>query len=361
MLTNVKLRNIKCFDNLDLDLAGLNVLTGVNGSGKSTFIQSVLMVEQSANHSSLRLNGSLVEIGDYSDLLHEPAEEYCTSIEVIVDGSCYGWGYPQDVELSAIVSPELPVLFNEGESFSGFSDFLYVSAERWGPRNNVPLNLNSKNETWLGKHGEYTISLLGMLSENPVKLSKEDPRCHENQNDILILDNIIAWMGEISPNVSIDAQIVEHAMVAYTTFGFGKSRKYRATNVGFGLSYALSIVTALLVAKKGSLVIIENPEAHLHPKGQSKLGQLISLAANAGVQVLVETHSDHVVNAIRVHLKEERLKADDVNLFYFSRKESDKGVLSSVTTIEVDQAGEIMNWPDGFLDEWNINLGKLLA
>ncbi|WP_180834594.1 AAA family ATPase, partial [Vibrio parahaemolyticus] len=62
----------------------------------------------------------------------------------------------------------------------------------------------------------------------------------------------------------------------------------------------LPIVLALLVTKPGGLVIIENPEAHLHPKGQSYLGRLIQRTAEAGVQVIIETHSDHLLNGIRV-------------------------------------------------------------
>lgn len=110
----------------------------------------------------------------------------------------------------------------------------------------------------------------------------------------------------------IKAQAFKHADITTNQYTFG-GESYRAVNVGFGLSYVLPIVLALLVTKPGGLVIIENPEAHLHPRG-SYLGRLIALAAEAGVQVVVETHSDHIINGIR--LMPRLGKVQDKNLLF---------------------------------------------
>ena len=366
MLTNVKLRNVKCFNRFDLDLKNLNVLTGINGSGKSTFIQSILMSEQSANKPFLQLNGDLIEIGEYSELLHEAAEDYGASIEVTVDNTLYHWGYPENTELpNEISTSELPRLGDDADLkyFPGFRDFLYISAERWGPRNNVPLNLNTKNKNWLGKHGEYTIPVLGALSLSTYKLNQEDPRRHEKQNDELILDNIIAWMGEISPNIVIDATVIKEAASAYSSFrhsdGDINSKSYRAVNVGFGLSYALGIVTALLISPKGSLVVIENPEAHLHPQGQSKLGQLMGLAAKAGVQVVTETHSEHVINGARILVRKNILSPSEINILYFKRNDKEKK--SNCEKLDVNEVGQISKWPEGFFDQQAIDMKTLMT
>ena len=80
------------------------------------------------------------------------------------------------------------------------------------------------------------------------------------------------------------------------------SRSYRATNVGFGLSYTLPVIVALL-APAGALCLIENPESHLHPKGQTKLAELAVRASRAGVQVFVETHSDHFMDGVRIAVR----------------------------------------------------------
>ena len=99
----------------------------------------------------------------------------------------------------------------------------------------------------------------------------------------------------------------------------GSSNKYRATNVGFGLSYVFPVIVAALAARAGDLLIIENPEAHIHPKGQMRLGQLLSLAAASGVQVVIETHSDHVLNGIRLAVHERKISHEIVRLHFFER------------------------------------------
>ena len=76
--------------------------------------------------------------------------------------------------------------------------------------------------------------------------------------------------------------------------------RMRPTNMGFGVSYALPVITAGLLAPAGSLLVVENPEAHLHPAGQSRVGRFLAHLAASGVQVVAETHSDHVLNGVRL-------------------------------------------------------------
>ena len=78
---------------------------------------------------------------------------------------------------------------------------------------------------------------------------------------------------------------------------------------------------ALLSAKRGTLVLLENPEAHLHPQGQVRIGELIARTAASGVQILVETHSDHVLNGIRLAVHAGKIEPDQVKLQYFKRGE----------------------------------------
>jgi predicted ATPase len=100
------------------------------------------------------------------------------------------------------------------------------------------------------------------------------------------------------------------------------SKKYHATNVGFGISCTLRIVVVLLASPPGSLIIIEHPEGHLHPSGQTKIGKLISLAASSGIQVIIETHSGHILNGIRVSVHGGLIKPDDIQFNHFQRREN---------------------------------------
>ncbi len=349
MITNLVLENIKCFEELNVELSNLNILTGINGTGKSTVIQSLVLILQSSSKESIELNGSLIEIGDFSDLLHSKASSDRVAISLTIDGKNYSWGYEKSE------NPEpLPVL-NKTSSLalddSTIQSFQYISAERLGPRNNISINLSNPTTNWLGKNGEYTVQVLAGLSQNPSKevLSENDARIHDKCNNKLLLDNVIAWMGEVSPNVNITSTLVERAMIGYNEFNFSDRTKYKATNVGFGLSYALSVVTALIVSKPGDIVILENPEAHLHPMGQSKMGMLMAKAAQSGVQVFAETHSEHVVNGSRIVVRKGDLQPDEMKVIYFSRDEIKQK--SKYDILMVNNFGQLSDWPDGFFDQ----------
>ena len=141
---------------------------------------------------------------------------------------------------------------------------------------------------------------------------------------------------------------------------FGTTNRYKPENVGFGISYGLPVVVALLKAKAGDLVIIENPESHIHPRGQAELGKLIALAAMNDVQIVIETHSDHILNGIRVAVKEKHISNDKVIAFYFDKVVETSEQYSKITNIEIDKNGELSDYPKNMLDEWSNQLLKLI-
>lgn len=98
--------------------------------------------------------------------------------------------------------------------------------------------------------------------------------------------------------------------------------------------------------------MVENPEAHLHPAGQSRLGGFLARVAGSGVQVLIETHSDHVVNGVRLAVAAERtIAADDTIVHFFGEGEP--------AVIELNEHGRLTEWPDGFFDQIENDLGRL--
>ena len=117
---------------------------------------------------------------------------------------------------------------------------------------------------------------------------------------------------------------------------------------------------SLLSAKQGELIIIENPESHIHPRGQAELGKLIALTAMNDVQIIVETHSDHVLNGIRVAVREKELSEHKVVLFYFDKVVEPSEQYSKVTNIEIDKHGELSDYPKNMLEEWSNQILKLI-
>lgn len=367
MLERIALRNFKCFDELDLTCSPLTLLCGVNGMGKSSIIQALLVLRQSVssgelNRGKLVLGGELTDIGTGQDVLFEDAEEDVVAFKL------HHQVPPHPLDLTFRYSREADRLSANDEDLAGLDGWdgippvggvlMYVSAERVGPR-----KLYSQSETFahsghIGARGEYALNYLA-ARQNEV-LAPDDPR-QVNQSGHRLLDVVDHWLQEVTPGARLQLESVRDADAIIAGFSFDRpgdvtTRRFRATNVGFGLSYALPVLTALL-APSDSLCLIENPEAHLHPRGQTRLAELTVRAALAGVQVIVETHSDHFIDGIRIAVRDGLIGPDAAAFHYFAR-EGGKTVVSSP---EVDADGRLSSWPAGFFDQHEENLARLLA
>lgn len=229
--------------------------------------------------------------------------------------------------------------------------------------------VNSKN---IGNHGEFTAHFIEVYNGDDVEfenlLHKDsitiDTVTGKEITNKTLINQINLWMGEISPNVNVRTTSISSDYIlleyVYKQPNFGNTNRYKPENVGFGISYGLPIVVSLLSAKPGELIIIENPESHIHPRGQAELGKLIAKVAMNDVQVIVETHSDHILNGIRVAVKEEEISNEKVVLFYFERIIDADEQYSKITNIEIDSAGELSEYPPNMLDEWSNQLLKLV-
>jgi predicted ATPase len=173
-------------------------------------------------------------------------------------------------------------------------------------------------------------------------------------------NQVEAWIGEISPGTRIEIESHSAIDLVSLQYSYGLSNPYRSTNVGFGITYILPIIVALLFATPDTLIILENPEAHLHPKGQSKMGELLALVASYGIQIIVETHSDHILNGIRRAVRQEKLNAQNVQIHYFERHSHNGLASTKVISPKLDQDGRIDIWPEGFFDQSEKDLMELL-
>ena len=168
------------------------------------------------------------------------------------------------------------------------------------------------------------------------------------------------WLQDVSPGAHLELETIAAADALMAGFTFDRpgdvaSKRHRATNVGFGLSYVLPVVVALL-SEPGTLCLIENPESHLHPRGQTKLAELASRASKAGVQIFVETHSDHFMDGVRIAVRDGIIQPEEATFHFFERE----GTKSVITSPEIDADGRLSRWPTGFFDQHEMNLVRLL-
>ena len=375
MIRRIKLSNFKCFQSLNLFCAPLTLLCGLNGMGKSSVIQALLVLRQSIESGDLRdgrlvLGGELSDLGTGTDVLFEDAQSDVIGFEIESDEIEKTWALSFDCSQTTdqLTSTEgnsnqstslVPMDWQEVPPFG--HNLLYIDAERVGPRKSYPLSETLARRADFGIASEYALNYLN-LHQNEL-LPSDDSRCSglpDNRKHRLV-DVVNHWLQGVTPGAHLELDTVPAADALIAGFSFDRpgdvpTRSFRATNVGFGLSYTLPVILALL-AEPGTLCLIENPEAHLHPRGQTKLAELAVRASLADVQVIVETHSDHFMDGVRIAVRDGLISPDKTAIHYFERPDGE----TVVTSPQIDDDGRLSTWPVGFFDQHEENLAKLLA
>jgi len=340
-----------------LPLRRMTVLTGTNGAGKSTLIQALLLARQASEDervSVVQLNGPYgLEIGEADDALNVSAEDQIIQVLLCVEGDWREYAFVAEIEGRVLHLPierrpdPLPTLLS-----SPGMQFTYLNAERLGPRDQLSVTSAEISNIGVGVRGEYVAQAITLRErDNVIDVLRHPASLHVQT----LRAQVEAWMSDIVRPIRIETQWPLGMTTSAIRFQAPDidSQPLRPGNVGFGVSYALPIIVAGLAVGQG-ILIVENPEAHLHPAGQSKLGRFLGRVAGAGAQVIVETHSDHVLNGIRRAAVDDRtVESSDVVVHYFD------GASSSPILINVTAGGGMSSWPPGFFDQLDQDLGRL--
>lgn len=366
MLSSLTLKNFKPFENQSFSLKPLTLLAGLNSTGKSSVLQSLLLLRQSClqddllDRVGLVLNGDLVSIGTGQDVLFKRAKEDVITLEIGINNDIKGtWIFDYDSQSDIMRISTLSIadaaVYNSGL----FNDnFHYLKAERIAPRNYFQMSdFKVRQHQQIGTQGEFTAHFLAI---NEYKKIPHHQLSHPSAQSDILKSQVEAWLGEISPGTRIDIELHSGMDVVNLQYSYEDNNFYRSTNVGFGITYTLPIIVAILSATSDTLILLENPEAHLHPRGQSKMGELIALAASCGIQIILETHSDHVLNGIRKAVRHNKLEADKVQINYFERYLKKGQPTTEIITPRIYPDGGIDKWPDGFFDQAEKDLMELL-
>lgn len=377
MITGLAIENFKLYRQRTSfeGLKAINVLTGINGRGKSTLLHALLLPKQSLMESQwnnkLVLNGQYVELGNAIDVRNDKNSRekpitfgYTTEegeLELLFDANSdtaqklpvvavNGEAVADSTRLTNFVTDETgaekPGLFRLLKGIS------YIAAERKGPQLNYE---PAPEQGRMDAKGEYAPSLLHLhkndtFSEEMLAgITDIFPEVEVDDIQDRSLNGMVNfWLTRMFDFTEVEAKYVEEANVYVLLISTSLKRKAsKPTNVGFGYSYVLPILVAGLTATEGDILIVENPEAHLHPRAQSVLGKFMSwIARYKGVQLFVETHSEHIVNSFRVLVAQETLPPDDVNILFF-----DEHYDHFAEKIVVDEKGHIRDWPEYFFDQ----------
>ena len=377
MINQIEIQNFKCFQtSTKFEFSKLNLLTGINGRGKSTLLQAILILSQSAwknvNFNNLVINGDLLQLGNFDDIKNSETLKgdnikFSLNIDspLISDILIQFEGNPDKPLIADFVKADLvsrgkkieiePKKKKTDDLIQTFSSIIkkihFVSADRLGPvkyvdKINIPEFLN------VGPRGEFTINILA------------DYLNLDNANGILcigndanhILQQTQEWLNYIleGGKVKIEGQDKSSSVLTMLLNNRNNSYNYKPINVGFGYSYILPLIVTGLIAKPGEIIIIENPEAHLHPRAQARISEFFAKVASCGIQVFIESHSEHILNGLRIGAlnPEIDIKHDDLIIHYFNENFNPE-------KLAMDSKGKIHNWPNGFFDQQEIDLSNI--
>ncbi len=373
MIKKLNIKNLKSHSSTDLEFSRLNILAGLNGMGKSAVIQALLLLRQTFQKSmldkGLELNAELCTIGVAEDALYQSAEDDLIEFTInLWNDDQLKWSFMVDDKKLSDTFLKIKESKNKSDSelksISLFNQkFQYISAFRNGPVQNYEKDTSGVElfHQISVKEGrcELIAHYLHFFSNDPVtdKSLKKNPE--DKHMDLIV--QVAKWLEDISPEINIQVEALESSYKINYSFNRGlqktPTKNFKAINIGFGISYALPIIVAALHAPKDSIVIIENPESHIHPEGQSKLMELICKAAKAGTQFIIETHSDHIINGLLVATKQGLIDSDDSRVYFFDRNLATHATES--TRLPILPGGRIKNPPKGFFDRLDKDMKTL--
>jgi predicted ATPase len=409
MLKDITLRNFKIWKSTGfLKFAPVTLLLGTNSSGKSSIIQSLLLIRQTVrcNDPNLSLyfgeegRQDSVVMGQFSDVLCRHGSDRNIGIE-------FSWTRPDSVEKPFQFSAE----YQSTPSNAAEINKLRIGVDGQGfhvtrqKRGAFKLDIDLKKSAKLRASREFKPQ--NSFTFSPATLAKLDPEARleilESSSALLEeLANIIylgpvrqlakrqyQWGGITPATIGDDGSRAVDALIASGTSakagkpggelfdetGFwlrkmgladsleirrlGKSPLHEVwvsrdgassnlRDVGVGVSQILPVIVAALHAQPGHIVMIEEPESHLHPLAQSILAELLTtISKERGVQFIIETHSEHLFRRMQTLLAKQEIAPGQCAM-YFVEKENGE---AKIRSLQADEMGRISNWPEKFFGD----------
>jgi hypothetical protein len=398
MLTSVQLSGFRaCADATPVALGRLSILAGANNAGKSSFVGALLALvqsQQAASRHRLLLKGEWVDLGPFDELLAPDHHTFSIAVEGRINGAelAVVWDFDEVAgrrnrpearvtKIDAMLGDETIVykLDTDGRIASSISagPLLVDPAQVLAPELPEPIHFfpyqaeqvlavgpyrappTALSEFRVGRDG----SLVGLYGQYATEVFWQR---HSDTTDVLapgagaandtIARAMNAWWSYILADEMI-VKVEEVARLGYSVRLDTSSISNRSFGqVGYGLSQLWPILVACVASRPGDLVLIETPEAHLHPGAQHRVAGLFVELARRGRQVIVETHSEHIVAAACLKVKQGEFAQEDLALSFFTQSRGH----TRVERIPVDASGRRLRSPEGFFDQAAAELIELL-
>lgn len=420
MLTHLKLENFKIWRSTGpIRLAPITLLLGTNSSGKSSLIQSLLLIRQTVKGDDPNLDLNLgnpdaddsVTLGQFKDVLcrHGASNESTSANQVGIE---FRWSDQGDALKSTLFSAR----YQKGTAGSAELSFLRLGKDGQGfsvqrrMAGIYRLSLATQTKS-LGQSADFrpqrsfafstaTFNKLGARAES---IRSIGPALLDELSRIIYLGPLrrlaqrdYVWAGRMPAHIGDDGAKAVDALIAsgvarqlalkrkkeipadaqlfdqtvhwlkemnladgLSIRALGGSARYalmiendgQASNlkdVGVGVSQVIPVIVAALFAKPGHIVIVEEPESHLHPLAQSKLAELFArVSKERNVQFIVETHSEHLFRRMQTLIAKQDIKPNEAAMYFVERK----GTVARLLPLNLDDFGRVLNWPPGFFGD----------
>ncbi|TAW18726.1 AAA family ATPase [Rhizobium ruizarguesonis] len=165
----------------------------------------------------------------------------------------------------------------------------------------------------------------------------------------------LSYLGVAEDVQTTDAGVFGNQLQVSTD---ASGRMDHLTNVGVGVSQVLPLVVTALLAQPGNLLIFEQPELHLHPRVQARLADFFLALALDGKQILLETHSEYLVDRFRLRIAQS--DSDSIRPLINMMFSEKKAGTSTLTPIHISEFGAITNWPKDFFEQSQQDVGQIL-
>lgn len=364
MINKIKISNFKAFRKLEITTRNLNLFTGLNGMGKSTILQALILLRQSAknNFEHLILRDA-VDLGTFRDIFCESASvDRVLSFELNWDNASkliVQRSYEKQLSEEKEIKGKQQDSDYKNQALFGDKTFMYLSAHRIKPQDTYDTNSSMVKNGQLGNEGQYAPHYYHLNKNEDIFI--KELAFNEDEKVFSLEQQVNRWLDVISPKIRVHTESKDGKLIQLTYSYKTKTANtsnFSPKNAGFGLTYVFSVLVTILSAKKGDVILIENPESHIHPKGQTELARLMALAAKNGVQIFCETHSDHIIYGTRIAIKEKEITKEEVAIYYIDRDENEH--FSDAYPIKIDDFGRIERNVRDYFNQFESNLNRLM-
>jgi len=341
MLKRIRLENFKSWRELDIDLAPLTLLFGTNSSGKSSVLQALLLLLQSIERESINFGGGkndYVNLGSFRDVVYKHNDKQKIKIS-------YWHKSPYkrlDKEETTAIQEENGVVSSNIDPIAQDTLFDFEVNDP-GLHYLGPIRQNAQRSyLWSGAaprriamDGENTVAAIIASKKKGQSLSPD----------------IAHWMQQMGLVNQFKVAPIDNGDRFYETRVKIGDTESSLLDVGFGVSQVLPVITLMFFAPEGSIVLLEQPELHLHPSAQAVLGDLfLHVAEKRNLQLIIESHSEHLLRRLQRRIAESDhafANPDNIKAYFCDKGEAG----STIREVEVDRFGQINNWPDNFFGD----------